>query len=341
MVWYMLGALFRPPQTEAQSQAWPEADQQALHMATLRVLSPREVIVEGRVTLVGDTSTPIEWVPISQIVPNATPPRAHYNWEVIERFRDSILRNGLIHPLVVYRRLTLVNPPFVLLDGHYRYYALQRIAEKREGGGDLKVPVLVVTGMAQFNALGIRFTADSGLVVPHSDLDRALQIDALLSMADVPLGVFVAVLREILSAKSKGNQHDLVPNALTLRLLGVFGLKPSKAVYYLGTFLEEPALYELAKARLVGDPVFRVLAQRRVRAHPLFSTFLERAKWGIPDEKAFAREVRAIVAPDTPAARKESVYRGLRRLAKRAGGWKRLAELLDDWLRALPPEEVK
>lgn len=336
----MPGAFFKPLPTQATRRPRPEADQQALHMAALRVLSRGEAIAEGRIKLVGATSAPIEWVSIKQIVPNDPPPRAHYYWKVIEQFRESILRNGLIHPLVVYRRLTLANPPFVLLDGHYRYYALQWIAEGQEGMEDLKVPVLVTRGMAHFNESGVRLTADSGLVVPYTDLDRALQIDVLLSMADVSLEAFVAVLREILSAKGKNNQYDLAPHALTLRLLGFFGIKPSKAAYYLGTFLEEPALYELAKERLVGDPVFRVLAQRRVRAHPLFRTLLERVKWGISDERAFIQEVRAIVVPDTLISRKESVYRGLRRLAKRAGGWKRLAELLNDWLRALPPEEV-
>jgi len=336
----MPGTLFKPPQTEASDQARFEAHQRALHMAALRVLSPEEVIVEGRIKLVGSTSAPIEWVSLRQIEPNPTPPRAHYYWEVVERFRESILRNGLIHPLVAYPRLTLEYRPFVLLDGHYRYYALQRIAEERRIEDSLKVPVLVAKSMAYFHELGVRFTVDSGLVIPYSDLDRILQIDVLLSMATVPLEAFLAVLREILSVKAKGNYHDLAPYALTLRLLGVFGLRPSRAAYYLGTFLEEPALYELAKARLIGDPVFRVLAQRRVRAHPLFSTLLERVKWGILDERAFIREVRAMVAPDTPATRKEAVYRGLRRLARRAGGWKRLAELLNDWLRVLPPEEV-
>ena len=293
---------------------------------------------EPRVPLVG-SYTEGEWVPLERVVPNPIPPRSHYAEEIVQRFAASIERLGLLYPLLVYRSPAGGGEAYVLVDGHYRYHALKLLAEKSPFGEALLVPVRLANGLGAGGVRMVAGMAEASLHVPHTALDRVLLLASLASLSNISLEEMAETLAEIHKATAKKDNAFLVAHAVTLKALGVMGLRPSLAAHYFQVFVQEPRLFDLVRKGAVSERVFRLLASPRVRGHPQYQSFLSEVEGGIHDEESFLRRIKDIVEPSTPERMEQVAYRSLKRALRRLNGdWERLRFLVEQLALELSPK---
>lgn len=248
------------------------------------------------------------WVPIASLVPNPETSRAYYDPKYIEELSSSIEREGLLYPLVVRKE----KEGFVILDGHYRYYALLRLGMSHEIE-PMTVPVLLA---------GNRFLPplrQTSLAVllnvprPYSPLDRVLAFLQVAFLGGIPADTLFQASRYVNRLKAQGNKGDLPFWAGFLEALRIYGLTPSMVSYYLRIFQEHPDLFLLAKEKRIPDTLLRTLVRSKMR--PYLPELIHSLRNGAsPDEvERRAKEILASLRP-TPQERAYAYLYRARRL---------------------------
>lgn len=227
---------------------------------------------------------------LEQLHPNPLSPRSFYHEDRIEELASSIEADGLLEPLVV--RANRSGEGYLILDGHYRYLALKRIAE-RHGAATLRVPVMPLGGTLAHNPMRqMRAMVSLNTRVPLTPLERALAVVYTVGLGGIDLERLQRLVFRVNQARGKGLAEELASLAVFLRALGLYGIGTRTLGYYLRVFLQAPELYELAQQKRLSDRLFRVLARPVVRSHPLYPGYIREVRMGIASEEDLIRRIR-------------------------------------------------
>lgn len=309
--------------------ASPEAFSASLHYHLSQMLGgafPEGWVARGVVPLLGlykgETTA---YAPLSLLRPNPLSPRSEYIPERIEEMASSIERDGLYMPLAVRGDS---QGHLLIVDGHYRYYALKRLAE-RHGKADLQVPVNRLGG-AFANSLvrQLQLMVALNSATPLTPLDRALGVVSALAQGGIGLAEIRDVLAEINQAKARKQEEVIGSHAMFLQAIKLYGISSPVLAYYVRVFLEIPELYTLALEKKLSDRLFRLLATPQVRNHPLFPQYLEEARLGITPRQALYERIRKETAPPPPSP-EERAFALLRRAMRTLKDPGRLAQMVE------------
>lgn len=266
---------------------------------------------------------------LEELHPNPLSPRSFYHEDKIEELASSIEADGLLEPLVV--RANRSGGGYLILDGHYRYFALKRIAE-RHGAPTLRVPVMPLGGGLAHNPMRqIRAMVSLNTRVPLTPLERALAVIYTVRLGGIDLERLQRLVFQINRARGKNRPEELASQAVFLRALGLYGIGTRTLGYYLRVFLQAPELYELAQEKRLSDRLFRFLARPQVRSHPLYPGYIREIRMGIGNEGEFIRRIREEVfsKPQDPSQEAFSLlHRAFRKALGKVKDPHRVAEML-------------
>lgn len=306
-----------------------EAFTASLHYHLSQMLGgafPEGWVSRGVVPLLGAQRVEgVTYVPLSALRVNPVSPRSFYAPDRIEEIALSIERDGLYAPLVVRGD---GQGHYLLIDGHYRYQALKRLAE-RYGKPDLQVPVSRLGGNFANNLVRqIHLMVSMNSQAPLSHLERALGLVSALAQGGVEMAHLKAVLAEVNSARFHKREEIFGSHAIFLQVLKLYGLSSQALAYYVRVFMEMPELYALALEKKIPERLFRLLASPQVRNHPLFPQYLEEVRLGITPVQALEQRIRRETAPPPPSP-EERAFALLRRALKTVKDPVRLEQLLE------------